>query len=224
MCYMNKNHNSSCGARLKLLIQDSKKSQNTVAAELGTPKGTLSRYVRDVSTPPLTEAVRIAEYFQVSLDYLAGISDCRSHDTDMQAVCRYTGLSDAAIRTLQSFQTLLDCNAYTILDKHTDSADFLSIVFESAAFQDFLFHLYYSAKVVATPEGKYLKDSNLLDPVYAGRPFNNEDWIILQTHKLQKSLAQLIDQLADNIVVKDNVNKMDVLAEYKKKSSEQEGE
>lgn len=47
-------------------------SQDVVAAAVGSTKSTISKYERNIVDPTLESAKKIAEYFNVSLDWLAG--------------------------------------------------------------------------------------------------------------------------------------------------------
>ena len=49
--------------------------QKDVAASIGVPLRTYQRYERGESEPQLSTLIRIADFYGVSLDYLAGRSD-----------------------------------------------------------------------------------------------------------------------------------------------------
>ena len=57
---------------LYALVRASRKSQNAISKELGITQQCLSNYVHGQREPDFEMAVRLAEYFQVSLEYLAG--------------------------------------------------------------------------------------------------------------------------------------------------------
>lgn len=60
--------------RLKLLIEKQNKSFNQVERELGYPKNALNDYKKG-KIPSAKRANEIAEYFDVTTDYLLGNSD-----------------------------------------------------------------------------------------------------------------------------------------------------
>lgn len=70
-------------ARLKDLMRESvpKVTQKDLAAALGTAPNMVSAYMHGKSCPSLPMAVNIAQYFDVSIDYLAGLTDQRQQPT-----------------------------------------------------------------------------------------------------------------------------------------------
>lgn len=74
-------------ARLKDLMRESvpKVTQKDLAATLGTAPNMVSAYMRGKSCPSLPMAVNIAQYFDVSIDYLAGLTDHRRQQVIVSA-------------------------------------------------------------------------------------------------------------------------------------------
>lgn len=61
--------------RLKELRRAKKISQLKLATDLNTNQNTISRYETGEREPGITELIRIADYFNVSLDYLLERTD-----------------------------------------------------------------------------------------------------------------------------------------------------
>ena len=61
--------------RLRDLREDADKNQNEVAAYLGMKQTQYSRYERGERELPMHHFIALARYYNVSLDYLAGIID-----------------------------------------------------------------------------------------------------------------------------------------------------
>ena len=61
--------------RLKELRLARKMSQQRLAMELSMAQNTISRYENGEREPGIDELIRIADYFDVSVDYLLGRSD-----------------------------------------------------------------------------------------------------------------------------------------------------
>ena len=64
-------------ARLKSLRKESKHSQTETANAIGVTLKQIQRYERGESEPTLSKLIALADYFNVSLDYLVGRSDVR---------------------------------------------------------------------------------------------------------------------------------------------------
>ena len=61
--------------RLKELRKQRNISQIKLSMDLNTSQNTISRYETGVREPCLSELIRIADYFNVSIDYLVGLDD-----------------------------------------------------------------------------------------------------------------------------------------------------
>ena len=64
-------------SRIKKLREKRKLSQNDLAAELGISQQRLSKYERDITLIKMDILKRTAAYFNVTTDYLLGISDVK---------------------------------------------------------------------------------------------------------------------------------------------------
>lgn len=66
--------------RLTVLLDDNNMTQTQLAKMIGTSNVTICRYLTGERTPRIDVLIKIAAVFNVSLDYLLGISD----DKDIQ--------------------------------------------------------------------------------------------------------------------------------------------
>ena len=62
--------------RLKELRKEKGLSQLRLATDLHTTQNTISRYETGERKPGIAELIKIADYFNVSVDYLIGRTDC----------------------------------------------------------------------------------------------------------------------------------------------------
>lgn len=89
--------------RLIDLIQTDKENNGTTIAKLskttGIPTGSLSKYQNDEAEPGLNALCKLADYFNVSVDYLIGREECITHEN--QSIHEMLGLSDGAITCLK---------------------------------------------------------------------------------------------------------------------------
>ena len=65
----------------------------------------LSKYERDITLIKVDILKKIAEYFNVSTDYLLGLSNVKSTDTELKGVCEYTGLTEKAVAVLKNLNS-----------------------------------------------------------------------------------------------------------------------
>lgn len=67
------------GERLKLLRNEKKLLQKELADRLDIPRNTISSWEAGYRMPEINTAQKLADFFEVSLDYLLGRSDARSN-------------------------------------------------------------------------------------------------------------------------------------------------
>ena len=61
--------------RLRELRESKRMSQQRLAKELNMSQNTISRYETGAHEPGITELIKIADYFKVSIDYLLERTD-----------------------------------------------------------------------------------------------------------------------------------------------------
>ncbi len=88
--------------RIRDLREDSDKNQSEVAAELSMQLTQYGRYERGERELPLNIAVQLAKYYNVSVDYIAGVSSC-SHGNDTSLSPRECELI-SMLRALDDFE------------------------------------------------------------------------------------------------------------------------
>lgn len=100
-----RNINEEFGNRLKEIIENRKretgKNLRVMAKDLDVSLGVLSDWQNGNKTPRGDSIAKLANYFGVSADYLLGLTDAQTTDTDLRAVADYTGLSENAILALR---------------------------------------------------------------------------------------------------------------------------
>lgn len=111
-----KNYNSPFAARLRELIGE--KTQQEIAEKLNITRQSIGQWINGNTTPDIATLCKLADYFNVSADYLLCHTDVKSPNTDLQAVCAYTGLSENAIKTMhRSAELARQCDSRTALGK-----------------------------------------------------------------------------------------------------------
>ncbi len=111
--------------RLRNLIEESKTSQADLAKHIGVTRQAISSYSLGTTIPDIEKFEKIADYFEVSLDYLLGRSQCKN--VENHNIHEDTGLNEKAIKNLKYCADLGD-NSITrtvndlLEDTHTLSA------------------------------------------------------------------------------------------------------
>lgn len=88
------------GERLRQLRQECSKSIYDVGKELYRSASCIGMYERGDSIPNAKTLMEFAHYYNVSTDYLLGLTDLCTADDDMRCACTMTGVSDEIIASL----------------------------------------------------------------------------------------------------------------------------
>lgn len=87
--------------RLRALMKSAKATQQDVAAAVGTTRQAISQYADGSVQPNIEKLYKIAEYFNVSADYLLGFADVTTSNVDDKAINKILGLSEKSIDRLK---------------------------------------------------------------------------------------------------------------------------
>lgn len=96
--------------RLKELRTEKGISQRKLADALGLSNRSISVYEQGVTEPSIKTLVNIANYFDVTVDYLIGNSDSRSGQNE--SLINELGLSDKAIDKIREIKTNIQLDLY----------------------------------------------------------------------------------------------------------------
>lgn len=96
-------YNDPFPTRLRQLIEETGVMQYDLAEKIGITRQAISQYCNGLTLPNADKIVEMAKFFDVSTDYLLGVSTCRKADTELKAICDYTGLSEESINLLHIF-------------------------------------------------------------------------------------------------------------------------
>lgn len=90
----------STGERIKQLREEKEMSQETLAGILGVQRQIISYYETGARRPNVNDLIKLAYEFNTTVDYLLGLSNVRTAEIEIKAICEYTGLSEKAIESL----------------------------------------------------------------------------------------------------------------------------
>lgn len=116
------NYNSVFAKRLRELIETSGVSQAELANVVGVTRQAINSYTLGNTVPNSDVLTDIAKYFDVSADYLLGLTDIKSVDTTVKSICEEIGLSDKSVNLLICLNRIkkLEEEARTLLAKDTN--------------------------------------------------------------------------------------------------------
>lgn len=83
-----------------VLDMDYTKSIPVQCREMDINYQTFMKYYKGISECNATNLIKIAEYYNVSVDYLLGRTDVKTPDSSISGCCKLTGLSEQSVRKL----------------------------------------------------------------------------------------------------------------------------
>ena len=72
---------------------------------LGCSIQAVNQYKQGTAFPKVENLIKIADYYDISVDYLFGITDTKNRNTQIQAICEYTGLSEENVAFLNKMKS-----------------------------------------------------------------------------------------------------------------------
>lgn len=93
--------------RLKILMENYPISQNKLQEEIGIQRQTIAKYLSGESVPDAEVLARFSRFFNVSSDYLLGLTDKPTPDPDTRAAAELTGLSSDTIEQIKQISPVM---------------------------------------------------------------------------------------------------------------------
>lgn len=137
-------------------------SQNKLGKALSLSPATIGYYENGSRLPDIETAARIARYFDVSADYLLGLSDAKSVEQDMKNACETTGLTQKAIENMQHIFSLFDTDSTSGKAEESIFIDFLESSFFASMMLSFTESVLFKVKIEVVSE-----NANIMQEVFA---------------------------------------------------------
>lgn len=132
-------------SRFRNLIEKKGETLDALATEFNTTRQTVSNWQNGVTVPDAVSICDIARYFGVTTDYLLGLTDVKTIETNVRAVAEYTGLSEDAIKALSDpYNPHLQCEINDIggtFSAPPSAKDIVSDFIKSKEFSTFSFEM-----------------------------------------------------------------------------------
>lgn len=87
--------------RLNTLFYNRKESQEAAAKVFNTSRQTFGNWLAGRNQPDFETLIKIAKYYNVSTDYLLGITNVSSIDNEVRTAVEVTGLSEKALENIR---------------------------------------------------------------------------------------------------------------------------
>lgn len=101
-------YDSIFAKRFRDLIEERNDTQNKISTTLHISRQTVSMYYNGQTIPTADKLRQLAEYFQVTSDYLIGLTDEPSPDIEKQMIYRFTGLHEDAANSIFEMKRRFD--------------------------------------------------------------------------------------------------------------------
>lgn len=122
----NSDYNNPFAVRLRELIEEKNVKHREVAENIGVTRQTVGQYADGTTLPTLDKLLKMADYFNVPLDYMAGTGKVKSKNSDITAACDYLGLSEKAVAAIKSEIDLIIAREVVLGERnHSEALDTL---------------------------------------------------------------------------------------------------
>lgn len=171
-------------SRLKELKESSELTQVKIAEQLGITPQAFS-YIVNGREPNYDTLIKIASLFNVSTDWLLGLTDIKSIDADAKAVGAYVGLSE---KNIKYFHDLISSPT----NSGGEYVSFINRVFEDSYFH-LMLHNLFSLEGSTMGEALYWR---LWDSIFPQDPFDvrSKD----EQRDLEERFSTLIKQVCES--------------------------
>lgn len=154
-------YDSVFATRLRELMSGNGTTQKDLAGVTGITRQAISQYMDGSVQPNIEKLYKISEFFEVSADYLLGLSDVKSFDIDIKAISEKTGLSEKSTNIFIELHTprfAKECR--NLVEWKDHSMEMINILIESGWLKTILFDLdlYFYNIVTVRELEKHIKN------------------------------------------------------------------
>ena len=103
--------------RLRELLDRKGETQGKLADYLGVKRQTIGYWKDGVTSPDVNGIIGMADYYNVSTDFLLGRTDVESPKMDIGSLCKTLGLSEEIVETLKLYHSAEGNDYLKIINK-----------------------------------------------------------------------------------------------------------
>lgn len=93
------------GEKIKEIRKKHNLNQSEFGELFGLTQNTITNIENDKRFPTYEILIEIAKRFNISVDYLLGLSEAKTNNIELKAICDYTGLTEEAVNKLHELCT-----------------------------------------------------------------------------------------------------------------------
>ena len=109
--------NKTVAARLAAARKENNYTQEEIADLLKCSRATITNYENGRRSPDYESLVILAKKYNVTTDYLLGVTGAETTDKDIRYICDYTGLSEKAVEKLNKYKLCSECEKDPLTDE-----------------------------------------------------------------------------------------------------------
>lgn len=98
------------GEKIKEIRKEHNLNQSEFGELFGLTQNTITNIENDKRFPTYEILIEIAKRFNISVDYLLGLSEAKTNNIELKAICDYTGLTEEAVNKLHELCTPKEYN------------------------------------------------------------------------------------------------------------------
>lgn len=189
--------------RLKELKEQSGKTQLEIAKAIGITPQAFSYYMNG-RQPPFEILIKIAKYFNVTTDYLLGLSDFRNPES--KEMNTKTGLSEKAIAFLSKSDNLKITNAILSSDNELLTELYINITayLKTEKIVNYMLNSMGAQMIYDLEKDCDFKVANALKSGYESRELDSMERIIENILNKIKTETNLVDELSSILYIQDS--------------------
>ena len=88
--------------RLTHLMADKEIKKKELADFLDVSAAAIGQFKSGIATPKIDNLIKLAEYFNVSIDYLLGLTDVKTTDINIREICEYLNITEECVHQLHT--------------------------------------------------------------------------------------------------------------------------
>lgn len=120
----NLQYNDEFPTRLRELIAEKQVTHAQIAEVAGVKRQTVGKWCTGETIPDILSITNIAKEYDISSDWLLGLSEAKSKDIEISGIVKYTGLSEKALKNIMQakMSPINSQNAYSnVLNQFLES-------------------------------------------------------------------------------------------------------